>query len=102
MTIEQQAKEYIRHNRPDESYHTHDFASALLERAGQRDDALRALSSVLSTLDRAAGSPAEQAIYNRARALLREHGIGEAHNAERQKAIDEWLARRPGPGRGEP
>jgi hypothetical protein len=62
-------------------------------RASQSDMLLSALERVMATLAFSAASPAEQAIYDEARALLAEHGRVGAPQ-EMAEAHREWEGRR--------
>lgn len=52
-------------------------------------EALISLDAVMRTLDRTAASPEDQKTYDRARALLAEHGCGGVPE-EMRKAHEEW------------
>lgn len=70
--------------------------STLLDRldvaARTQTSLLVTLDAVMATLTRAAASPSDQAIYERARCILREHGIGGDIEVHR-RACEQWEAR---------
>jgi hypothetical protein len=59
-----------------------------------RDQAVSALAGVMRTLGASAGSPAENAAWERARGVLAEAGVAGAEVAEYQAAYAEWASRR--------
>jgi hypothetical protein len=61
----------------------------------ERDAVVEALADVMRTLRHSAGSPAEQAVYARAREVLAASGVvNHAEVAEFHAAYAEWEARR--------